>query len=166
MVVYVLLYEVGKDSEGIHSIELNGITIVHMFEERDDAERYCESVDRGYSPLCIHDFVSYFNDNCLEYSLQKDHEPEYFKFWTIVNELPLFIYNNPNYNDESSSDNTLCIKKLTTNDYNLNILHYQRNRFTINVNSDLGQGHIIDGEEVISIENKCLNDDRCIKLNQ
>ena len=41
MVVYVLLYEVGKDSEGIHSLELNGKTIVLMFEERDDAERYC-----------------------------------------------------------------------------------------------------------------------------
>ncbi len=41
MIVNVLLYEVGKDSEGIHSLELNGKTIVLMFEDKDDAERYC-----------------------------------------------------------------------------------------------------------------------------
>ncbi|MBK16946.1 MAG: hypothetical protein CMK49_02885 [Prochlorococcus sp. SP3034] len=41
MKVYVLLYNSGSDEEGIHSIELNGQTIVLMFEEEDDAERYC-----------------------------------------------------------------------------------------------------------------------------
>ncbi len=41
MIVYVLLYESGKDSEGIHSLELNGETIVLMFENKDDADRYC-----------------------------------------------------------------------------------------------------------------------------
>ena len=41
MVIYVLLYEVGKDNEGIHSLEINSKTIVLMFEEKDDAERYC-----------------------------------------------------------------------------------------------------------------------------
>ena len=41
MQVYVLLYEVGKDSEGIHSLELSGKTVVLMFEDKDDAERYC-----------------------------------------------------------------------------------------------------------------------------
>ena len=40
MLVHVLLYETGKDSEGIHSLELNGGTVVLMFEEKDDAERY------------------------------------------------------------------------------------------------------------------------------
>ncbi len=40
MKVHVLLYEVGTDNEGIHSIELNGKTIVLMFEDKDDAERY------------------------------------------------------------------------------------------------------------------------------
>ncbi|WP_320667728.1 DUF3110 domain-containing protein [Prochlorococcus sp. MIT 1307] len=39
--VYVLLYSVGKDSEGIHSLELAGKTIVLMFENKDDADRYC-----------------------------------------------------------------------------------------------------------------------------
>ncbi len=41
MHVHVLLYEVGKASEGIHSLELSGKTVVLMFENKDDAERYC-----------------------------------------------------------------------------------------------------------------------------
>ncbi len=41
MLVYVLLYQAGKDTEGIHSLELAGKTVVLMFENRDDAERYC-----------------------------------------------------------------------------------------------------------------------------
>ena len=41
MFVHVLLYEAGTDSEGIHSLELNGATVILMFEDRDDAERYC-----------------------------------------------------------------------------------------------------------------------------
>ena len=41
MLVHVLLYEAGKENEGIHSIELNGNTIVLMFENKDDADRYC-----------------------------------------------------------------------------------------------------------------------------
>ena len=41
MLVNVLLYEAGTESEGIHSLELKGATVILMFEERDDAERYC-----------------------------------------------------------------------------------------------------------------------------
>ena len=41
MLVHVLLYEAGKAGEGIHSLELAGKTIVMMFENKDDAERYC-----------------------------------------------------------------------------------------------------------------------------
>ena len=41
MLVHVLLYEAGTESEGIHSLELKGATVILMFEERDDAERYC-----------------------------------------------------------------------------------------------------------------------------
>jgi len=41
MFIHVLLYEIGNGEEGIHSIEINGSTIVLMFEEKDDAERYC-----------------------------------------------------------------------------------------------------------------------------
>ena len=41
MLVNVLLYEAGTESEGIHSLELKGTTVILMFEDRDDAERYC-----------------------------------------------------------------------------------------------------------------------------
>tara|TARA_Y100001968_G_scaffold162448_1_gene148555 strand:- start:1198 stop:1590 length:393 start_codon:yes stop_codon:yes gene_type:complete len=41
MLVYVLLYEPGTESEGIHSLELKGTTVILMFQDRDDAERYC-----------------------------------------------------------------------------------------------------------------------------
>ena len=41
MLVHVLLYEAGTESEGIHSLELKGATVILMFQERDDAERYC-----------------------------------------------------------------------------------------------------------------------------
>jgi len=41
MFVHVLLYEAGTESEGIHSLELNGATVILMFEDKDDAERYC-----------------------------------------------------------------------------------------------------------------------------
>ena len=40
MLVHVLLYDAGQDSEGIHSLELSGQTVVLMFENYDDAERY------------------------------------------------------------------------------------------------------------------------------
>ena len=40
MLVHVLLYDAGHDSEGIHSLELSGQTVVLMFENCDDAERY------------------------------------------------------------------------------------------------------------------------------
>jgi hypothetical protein len=40
MPVHVLLFDAGSENEGIHSLELNGITVVLLFEDRDDAERY------------------------------------------------------------------------------------------------------------------------------
>ncbi len=41
MLVNVLLYKIGNQEEGIHSIDIKGKTIVLMFEDPDDAERYC-----------------------------------------------------------------------------------------------------------------------------
>ncbi len=41
MLVHVLLYEAGTESEGIHSLELKGSTVILMFQDRDDALRYC-----------------------------------------------------------------------------------------------------------------------------
>jgi hypothetical protein len=38
--VHVLLFDAGGDQEGIHSLELQGRTVVLLFQDRDDAERY------------------------------------------------------------------------------------------------------------------------------
>ena len=51
MNIFVLLYNSGTDKEGIHSIELNGRTIVLMFEEEDDATRYCGLLEAQDFPL-------------------------------------------------------------------------------------------------------------------
>ena len=40
MRVHVLLFDAGTDSEGIHSLEIAGRTVVLLFENPDDAERY------------------------------------------------------------------------------------------------------------------------------
>ena len=40
MRVNVLLFDAGSDSEGIHSLEIAGRTVVLLFENPDDAERY------------------------------------------------------------------------------------------------------------------------------
>ena len=60
MRVYVLLYDAGCEVEGIHSLDLAGRTIVLLFEDADDAQRYAglleaqdfpsptvQSIDRG-----------------------------------------------------------------------------------------------------------------------
>ena len=51
MLVHVLLYDAGQDSEGIHSLELSGQTVVLMFENRDDADRYAGPV--SYTHLTL-----------------------------------------------------------------------------------------------------------------
>ena len=51
MDIFVLLYNCGTEKEGIHSIELKGRTIVLMFEEKEDAERYCGLLEAQDFPL-------------------------------------------------------------------------------------------------------------------
>ncbi|MCP9830864.1 DUF3110 domain-containing protein [Synechococcus sp. HJ21-Hayes] len=51
MAVHVLLFDAGSENEGIHSLELNGTTVVLLFEERDDAERYAGLLEAQDFPL-------------------------------------------------------------------------------------------------------------------
>ena len=51
MNIFILLYNSGTDKEGIHSIELKGRTIVLMFEDKDDATRYCGLLEAQDFPL-------------------------------------------------------------------------------------------------------------------
>jgi len=49
--VYVLLFDAGSDEEGIHSIELGGRTVVLLFEDAEDAERYAGLLEAQDFPL-------------------------------------------------------------------------------------------------------------------
>jgi hypothetical protein len=51
MPVYVLLFDAGSDQEGIHSLELNGRTVVLLFEDQDDAERYAGLLEAQDFPV-------------------------------------------------------------------------------------------------------------------
>ncbi|MCP9774508.1 DUF3110 domain-containing protein [Cyanobium sp. WAJ14-Wanaka] len=51
MAVFVLLFDAGSDQEGIHSLELNGRTVVLLFEERDDADRYAGLLEAQDFPV-------------------------------------------------------------------------------------------------------------------
>jgi len=47
----VLLFDPGSDQEGIHSLELAGRTVVLLFEDRDDAERYAGLLEAQDFPV-------------------------------------------------------------------------------------------------------------------
>tara|TARA_Y100000589_G_scaffold268100_1_gene259781 strand:- start:4241 stop:4621 length:381 start_codon:yes stop_codon:yes gene_type:complete len=68
MKVYVLLYNADTDNEGIHSIELRGKTIVLMFEDREDAERYRGLLEAQDFPSPSIELVSLeeINDFCTK----------------------------------------------------------------------------------------------------
>ena len=51
MKIFVLLYNSNSENEGIHSIEYNGKTIVLMFEDKDDADRYCGLLEAQDFPV-------------------------------------------------------------------------------------------------------------------
>ncbi|MEN9496939.1 MAG: DUF3110 domain-containing protein [Synechococcaceae bacterium WB4_1_0192] len=51
MAVHVLLFDAGSENEGIHSLELQGSTVVLLFEDRDDAERYAGLLEAQDFPM-------------------------------------------------------------------------------------------------------------------
>ena len=52
--VHVLLFYPGSDQEGIHSLELGGRTVVLLFENPDDAERYAGLLEAQDFPVpCV-----------------------------------------------------------------------------------------------------------------
>ena len=72
MNIYVLLYNFGTEKEGIHSIELKGRTIVLMFEEKDDAERYCGLLEAQDFPLPTVEMISI--DEIRDFCTKLDYE--------------------------------------------------------------------------------------------
>lgn len=49
--MHVLLFDAGSDQEGIHSLELNGRTVVLLFADPDDAERYAGLLEAQDFPV-------------------------------------------------------------------------------------------------------------------
>ena len=72
MNIFVLLYNQGTEREGIHSIELKGRTIVLMFEEKDDAERYCGLLEAQDFPLPSVEIINI--DEIKDFCTKLDYE--------------------------------------------------------------------------------------------
>ena len=72
MNIFVLLYNLGTEKEGIHSIELKGRTIVLMFEEKDDAERYCGLLEAQDFPLPSVEIINI--DEIKDFCTKLDYE--------------------------------------------------------------------------------------------
>ena len=72
MNVFVLLYNSGTDKEGIHSIELKGRTIVLMFEDKDDAIRYCGLLEAQDFPLPTVEMINI--DEIKDFCIKLDYE--------------------------------------------------------------------------------------------
>ena len=72
MNIFVLLYNSGTDKEGIHSIELKGRTIVLMFEDKDDATRYCGLLEAQDFPLPTVERIDL--DEIKDFCIKLDYE--------------------------------------------------------------------------------------------
>ena len=72
MNIFVLLYNSGTDKEGIHSIELKGRTIVLMFEDMDDATRYCGLLEAQDFPLPKVEMINI--EEIKEFCIKLDYE--------------------------------------------------------------------------------------------
>ncbi len=72
MNIFVLLYNSGTEKEGIHSIELKGRTIVLMFEDKDDALRYCGLLEAQDFPLPSVEMIDI--DEIKDFCIKLDYE--------------------------------------------------------------------------------------------
>ena len=72
MDIFVLLYNSGTDKEGIHSIELKGRTIVLMFEDKEDAIRYCGLLEAQDFPLPTVEMINI--DEIKDFCIKLDYE--------------------------------------------------------------------------------------------
>ena len=72
MNIFVLLYNSGTDKEGIHSIELKGRTIVLMFEDKDDATRYCGLLEAQDFPLPTVEMINL--EEIKDFCIKLDYE--------------------------------------------------------------------------------------------
>ena len=91
MNIFVLLYNSGTDKEGIHSIELKGRTIVLMFEDKDDATRYCGLLEAQDFPLPTVEMIDI--DEIKDFCIKLDYECKLVEKNSIFM-LPTSVSNN------------------------------------------------------------------------
>ena len=73
MKIFVLLYNPNTENEGIHSIEIKGRTIVLMFEEKEDAERYVGLLEAQDFPVPSVEIVNF--EEIKDFCNKSDYEP-------------------------------------------------------------------------------------------
>ena len=120
MDIFVLLYNSGTDNEGIHSIELKGKTIVLMFEDKDDATRYCGLLEAQDFPLPsvekfdIGEIKAFCNNLDYEYRLvEKNFIPKTAEDRLLISppQKNLEVENWNNDEDISNNNDLSSIKK-------------------------------------------------------
>ena len=113
MLVHVLLYEAGTESEGIHSLELKDSTVILMFEDRDDAERYCGLLEAQDFPTPSVEELTRVDIEafCVEAGYEARFVEKGFIPSTDEERLmispPLSNLDVDNWNDQDSIDNKL-----------------------------------------------------------
>tara|TARA_B100000989_G_scaffold163777_1_gene122363 strand:- start:719 stop:1099 length:381 start_codon:yes stop_codon:yes gene_type:complete len=121
MNVFVLLYNFGTEKEGIHSIELKGRTIVLMFEDKDDAERYCGLLEAQDFPLPSVELINIdeIRDFCnkLDYEsklVEKNFVPKSAEDRLLISP-PQKNLEVENWNQEESKDNNIDLNSIKEN---------------------------------------------------
>ena len=121
MNVFVLLYNFGTEKEGIHSIELKGRTIVLMFEDKDDAERYCGLLEAQDFPLPTVELINIdeIRDFCnkLDYEsklVEKNFVPKSAEDRLLISP-PQKNLEVENWNQEETKDNNIDLNSIKEN---------------------------------------------------
>ena len=121
MNVFVLLYNFGTEKEGIHSIELKGRTIVLMFEDKEDAERYCGLLEAQDFPLPTVELINIdeIRDFCnkLDYEsklVEKNFVPKSAEDRLLISP-PQKNLEVENWNQEEISDSNLDLNSIKEN---------------------------------------------------
>ena len=121
MNVFVLLYNFGTEKEGIHSIELKGRTIVLMFEDKDDAERYCGLLEAQDFPLPSVELINIdeIRDFCnkLDYEsklVEKNFVPKSAEDRLLISP-PQKNLEVENWNQEETKDSNIDLNSIKEN---------------------------------------------------
>ena len=121
MDIFVLLYNCGTEKEGIHSIELKGRTIVLMFEEKEDAERYCGLLEAQDFPVPSVEMISIdeIRDFCtkLDYEcklVEKNFVPKTAEDRLLISP-PQKNLELENWNEEKSNEGNIDLNSIKEN---------------------------------------------------